>query len=192
LLNNVRVLAGIKFKWSGKRDLNPRLRPWQGRTLPLSYSRSRADKRKDIIQTNTKTQLRILSAELKGVPEEGSFFPEHRYDVKSICILPEIMICDEFLRGAAQYLLLLPIHKFPRFAKLPRTARFHFNKNQHFALQSDNVQFAGPVPVASRQDVESLPHEKPACDPFSSSALEQVRCNHNLNVLRRRILFHNF
>jgi hypothetical protein len=25
--------------WSGKRDLNPRLRPWQGRTLPLSYSR---------------------------------------------------------------------------------------------------------------------------------------------------------
>ena len=25
---------------SGKRDSNPRLRPWQGRTLPLSYSRS--------------------------------------------------------------------------------------------------------------------------------------------------------
>ncbi len=31
--------AAIK-KWSGKRELNPRLRPWQGRTLPLSYSRS--------------------------------------------------------------------------------------------------------------------------------------------------------
>src|SRR5260221_1787360 len=31
-----------RFKeWSGKRDSNPRLRPWQGRTLPLSYSRSR-------------------------------------------------------------------------------------------------------------------------------------------------------
>ena len=27
--------------WSGRRDLNPRLRPWQGRTLPLSYSRAR-------------------------------------------------------------------------------------------------------------------------------------------------------
>ena len=27
-------------KWSGKRDLNPRLQPWQGCTLPLSYSRS--------------------------------------------------------------------------------------------------------------------------------------------------------
>ena len=25
--------------WSGKRDLNPRLQPWQGCTLPLSYSR---------------------------------------------------------------------------------------------------------------------------------------------------------
>ena len=29
-----------RIKWSGKRDSNPRLRPWQGRTLPLSYSRS--------------------------------------------------------------------------------------------------------------------------------------------------------
>src|SRR2546423_626966 len=28
--------------WSGKRDSNPRLRPWQGRTLPLSYSRPNA------------------------------------------------------------------------------------------------------------------------------------------------------
>jgi hypothetical protein len=30
----------IEKFWSGRRDLNPRLRPWQGRTLPLSYSRS--------------------------------------------------------------------------------------------------------------------------------------------------------
>jgi hypothetical protein len=29
-------------EWSGKRDSNPRLRPWQGRTLPLSYSRSQS------------------------------------------------------------------------------------------------------------------------------------------------------
>ncbi len=27
------------ISWSGKRDLNPRLQPWQGCTLPLSYSR---------------------------------------------------------------------------------------------------------------------------------------------------------
>ncbi len=26
--------------WSGRRDLNPRLQPWQGCTLPLSYSRA--------------------------------------------------------------------------------------------------------------------------------------------------------
>ena len=25
--------------WSGRRDLNPRHRPWQGRALPLSYTR---------------------------------------------------------------------------------------------------------------------------------------------------------
>ena len=35
-----RELAGVSEGWSGKRDSNPRLRPWQGRTLPLSYSRS--------------------------------------------------------------------------------------------------------------------------------------------------------
>ena len=29
-------------KWSGKRDSNSRLQPWQGCTLPLSYSRSRS------------------------------------------------------------------------------------------------------------------------------------------------------
>src|SRR5438552_16124304 len=28
--------------WSGKRDSNPRPRPWQGRALPLSYSRATA------------------------------------------------------------------------------------------------------------------------------------------------------
>ena len=34
-----------KKLWSGKRDSNPRLRPWQGRTLPLSYSRLPTDNR---------------------------------------------------------------------------------------------------------------------------------------------------
>ena len=34
------VSAGsTTFRWSGRRDLNSRLRPWQGRTLPLSYAR---------------------------------------------------------------------------------------------------------------------------------------------------------
>src|ERR1043166_3814911 len=40
---NLRFARAAKTaKWSGRRDLNPRLRPWQGRTLPLSYSRSGA------------------------------------------------------------------------------------------------------------------------------------------------------
>jgi hypothetical protein len=29
----------VKLEWSGKRDSNPRPQPWQGCTLPLSYSR---------------------------------------------------------------------------------------------------------------------------------------------------------
>src|SRR5438270_2584416 len=37
---NTPPLRGSFKPWSGRRDLNPRLRPWQGRTLPLSYSRS--------------------------------------------------------------------------------------------------------------------------------------------------------
>jgi hypothetical protein len=36
-----RLTTWLRRRWSGKRDLNPRLRPWQGRTLPLSYSRVR-------------------------------------------------------------------------------------------------------------------------------------------------------
>ena len=34
--------------WSGKRDLNPRLQPWQGCTLPLSYSRDVPKKLQDL------------------------------------------------------------------------------------------------------------------------------------------------
>jgi hypothetical protein len=32
-----------KVSWSGRRDLNPRRPPWQGGTLPLSYSRRRPE-----------------------------------------------------------------------------------------------------------------------------------------------------
>jgi hypothetical protein len=32
-------LSSLINKWSGRRDLNPRLQPWQGCTLPLSHSR---------------------------------------------------------------------------------------------------------------------------------------------------------
>jgi hypothetical protein len=34
--NRTAIVASYK---SGKRDSNPRPRPWEGRTLPLSYSR---------------------------------------------------------------------------------------------------------------------------------------------------------
>ena len=37
-------LAMPPIFWSGRRDLNPRLQPWQGCTLPLSYSRSKKAK----------------------------------------------------------------------------------------------------------------------------------------------------
>ena len=34
------VSTGVVYGWSGRRDLNPRRQPWQGCTLPLSYSRN--------------------------------------------------------------------------------------------------------------------------------------------------------
>ena len=47
--------------WSGKRDSNPRLRPWQGRTLPLSYSRS--------LRKSSVTQRYLRDQEHEGGPE---------------------------------------------------------------------------------------------------------------------------
>ena len=37
---NAKSFGIFNLRWSGKRDSNPRLQPWQGCTLPLSYSRS--------------------------------------------------------------------------------------------------------------------------------------------------------
>ena len=39
LFPRLRSTTCREFWWSGRRDLNPRLQPWQGCTLPLSYSR---------------------------------------------------------------------------------------------------------------------------------------------------------
>ena len=50
------------LSWSGKRDSNPRRRPWQGRTLPLSYSRSGSQHRQAC-----RAAERIVVAELKAV-----------------------------------------------------------------------------------------------------------------------------
>ena len=34
-----KILISLEFLWSGLRDSNSRLSPWQGDTLPLSYTR---------------------------------------------------------------------------------------------------------------------------------------------------------
>src|SRR3954462_10879383 len=42
LRNDLSPTAGVgkDLNWSGRRDSNPRPRPWQGRALPLSYARA--------------------------------------------------------------------------------------------------------------------------------------------------------
>jgi hypothetical protein len=47
-------------EWSGRRDLNPRLRPWQGRTLPLSYSRSGLKMHYIVMKMQGQTEHRII------------------------------------------------------------------------------------------------------------------------------------
>src|SRR5438477_6746211 len=61
--------------WSGRRDLNPRLRPWQGRTLPLSYSRSLSHSTAlahlvpiHCTRTGTRSSLRCSSAPVTAPP----------------------------------------------------------------------------------------------------------------------------
>ena len=57
--------------WSGKRDSNPRLRPWQGRTLPLSYSRSSAKtQRTTAIFAQSRTRMCAVDTPGTGCSED--------------------------------------------------------------------------------------------------------------------------
>src|SRR5206468_5517788 len=66
--------------WSGKRESNPRLQPWQGCTLPLSYSRSRPGtpgvrRSYRAIPWTVKASAGGASAGLEGVADEAH--PHH-------------------------------------------------------------------------------------------------------------------
>jgi hypothetical protein len=129
---------------------------------------------------------------LKSVAEKGDFFAQHRNNIKPVRVLPKVVIGDEFLRRPAQDLLLLPVYKFPWFAKLWRAAHLYFYEYQRVLLEGDNVQFSESRAIAPRQNIKALPQEISACDPFSSAASQQMLCLHTLNVFRRRNLFHRF
>ena len=67
-----RLKKDIK-KWSGKRDSDPRRLPWQGSTLPLSYSRSgrRQDSQKHL---NVKFFLQFLLLSLRTNLKNWCFY----------------------------------------------------------------------------------------------------------------------
>ena len=58
--------------WSGRRDSNSRLQPWEGCTLPLSYSR--ADRQKDTSATARISPTAATHQALQPVPVLGSTF----------------------------------------------------------------------------------------------------------------------
>jgi hypothetical protein len=70
-----RTGRGREF-WSGRRGSNPRLRPWQGRTLPLSYSRASLIITKRNIKRQTRAQPMRQSVRLWNCP---SFMMTRRF-----------------------------------------------------------------------------------------------------------------
>ena len=76
-------------KWSGKRDSNPRLRPWQGRTLPLSYSRPA----RPPSLHNAPAHGQLTSSQCPCAVTRSSFTSVHRLDF----IHP---LCEVFLHVA--------------------------------------------------------------------------------------------
>ena len=67
----------ILMKWSGKRDLNPRHQPWQGCTLPLSYSRP-------VISIYI-TSLFLSIENLRDEPTESAEFCIEFIKITSVC-----------------------------------------------------------------------------------------------------------
>jgi hypothetical protein len=137
----------------------------------------------DITETAEKTQPEIavepiLRKELKCVPQKSCFLAENRHDVEPIGIGAEIVVRDELLCRATQFLLFLPVDEFPRFPEVCRTPGFHFNEDKRFLFQRDDIQLAGTTPMPPSQDVETLPQKETTRNPFPSAALEQVRRNH--------------
>src|SRR3989442_15477703 len=70
--------------WSGKRESNPRLQPWQGCTLPLSYSRSRPGAPGATCDLTERFARLSRRRDVEGVPDqpdaEGARGPLHHLD----------------------------------------------------------------------------------------------------------------
>ena len=55
--------------WSGRRDLNPRLQPWQGCTLPLSYSRIyETARRENTLEAASRFELEMEVLQTSALP----------------------------------------------------------------------------------------------------------------------------
>ena len=95
--------------WSGRRDLNPRLRPWQGRTLPLSYSRSGTT----IINDASRPDNETANASLVMGPLRVLFgidnLPIPHVD-DAIAILGRLGIVCDHQNGLPQFLIRLAQH----------------------------------------------------------------------------------
>jgi hypothetical protein len=67
------LISAFSFFWSGRRDSDPRLQPWQGCTLPLSYARkwclgAESNHRHEDFQSSAlPTELPRQMAELTGI-----------------------------------------------------------------------------------------------------------------------------
>src|SRR5216117_963893 len=75
--------------WSGKRDSNPRPRPWQGRALPLSYSRATApDGTTDSARVRPEGRGRVLGRHRVDEKPASPFEPRHARELRDDLQVP--------------------------------------------------------------------------------------------------------
>ena len=77
--------------------------------------------------------------DLKSVAEYRGFLSNNGNNIEAVGVLDEIVVGNKFLGRAAQFLLFLPVDKFPRLAKIAGTARLHLHEYQGFPFERDEV-----------------------------------------------------
>src|SRR6185295_5129493 len=143
--------------WSGKRESNPRLQPWQGCTLPLSYSRSRpglpaARRYYRAIPGSVKKDGRWRLARLERVADEADARRaparlENLHDVEPAGAVgrTEAREVDRGRDGDAG--ALAAVHRFAGPSERQRRARLHLHEGQSLTVLGDEVDLRGARPV---------------------------------------------
>ena len=167
-------------RWSGKRDSNPRLRPWQGRTLPLSYSRpvsndSRYHSPKDQSRTRLATDRPNYAGSLDQRKPSDALGASNAHGTTVDQTLPALERDSHNVKAARTPEQALPSHIVFRHRNdpplLPRRDRFRcraesgakpcldLHEHQHACLAGHDINLASPGPVPSGKNLVPASYE---------------------------------